>query len=47
MVTHDVDLATRAPREVHVLDGRVRDVKAFASSGAGGAAPQKLAAAYL
>jgi putative ABC transport system ATP-binding protein len=47
MVTHDVDLATRAPREVHVLDGRVRDVNAFASSGAGGAAPQKLAAANL
>ena len=47
MVTHDVDLATRAPREVHVLDGRVRDVTAFATSGAGGAAPQKLAAANL
>jgi len=47
MVTHDVDLATRAPREVHVLDGRVRDVNAFTSSGAGGAAPQKLAAANL
>jgi putative ABC transport system ATP-binding protein len=47
MVTHDVDLATRAPREVHVLDGRVMDVNAFATSGAGGAAPQKLAAANL
>jgi putative ABC transport system ATP-binding protein len=47
MVTHDVELATRAPREVHVLDGRVRDVNAYATSGAGGAAPQKLAAANL
>lgn len=47
MVTHDVELATRAPREVHVLDGRVRDVNAYATSGAGGAGPQKLAAANL
>jgi len=47
MVTHDVELATRAPREVHVLDGRVREVNAYATSGAGGAAPQKFAAANL
>lgn len=47
MVTHDVELATRAPREVHVLDGRIKDVDAFSTRGAGGAASPQLAAATL
>ena len=49
MVTHDVDLATRAPREVHVLDGRIKDSPiAQAARGAGpGPAPLNVAAARL
>lgn len=47
MVTHDVELATRAPREVHVLDGRLKDVDVLAANGAGGAASPRLAAATL
>ncbi|HXT19749.1 MAG TPA: hypothetical protein VN923_03280, partial [Thermoanaerobaculia bacterium] len=28
MVTHDPELATRAPRQIHVLDGRMLDLAA-------------------
>ena len=32
MVTHDPELATRAPRQIHVLDGRMLDLAAEAPS---------------
>ena len=47
MVTHDVELATRAPREVHVLDGRIREAEVPANVGFGGPASQKMVAANL
>jgi putative ABC transport system ATP-binding protein len=34
MVTHDPELARRAHRNVHVLDGQVMDLKAVPASGA-------------
>ncbi len=46
MVTHDVELAARAPREVHVLDGRINDLPGVYDRSAGGA-PMKAAAARL
>jgi putative ABC transport system ATP-binding protein len=47
MVTHDVELATRAPREVHVLDGRINDLPRAPVAGAAGPAPLNIAAARL
>jgi putative ABC transport system ATP-binding protein len=32
MVTHDPELATRAPRQIHVLDGRMLDLAAEAAT---------------
>ena len=46
MVTHDVELAARAPREVHVLDGRINDLPGIHDGSAGGA-PMRVAAARL
>jgi putative ABC transport system ATP-binding protein len=46
MVTHDVELAARAPREVHVLDGRINDLPGVHDLAAGGA-PMRAAAARL
>jgi putative ABC transport system ATP-binding protein len=47
MVTHDVELATRAPREVHVLDGRIKDMPRAPVAGSAGPAPLNVAAAQL
>jgi putative ABC transport system ATP-binding protein len=46
MVTHDVELAARAPREVHVLDGRINDLPGI-HDGSAGVAPMRVAAARL
>jgi putative ABC transport system ATP-binding protein len=40
MVTHDPELAQRAHRNVHILDGRVNDFRSFEAPGAAAEAPR-------